>query len=564
MSSTSAPEPPDPIVTAAAQTDSNVQTAIANATLGNVNEVTPNGTVTFSQSPSGLTLEGNDVPTITRTVTLSPEQQALQDQTDAAELNLGRLANQQTSQLFDLLGQPVDTSNATARPDATQLATPQLQNFNSDAGLQNFSQAAQLGGNIPNAVGLNGQIADAGNINTQIQGAGQGITNSIAGAGDVERLGAVDFGDQRDLVTNSILDRARDEQDRDLQGLQTRLAQQGIEVGSQRYQDELEQYQTGINDFRLGAILAGGEEQSRLADLDNTRNQVNNAAQQQLFNQNAQQADFSNAAQNQLFNQNAQNAAFGNSAQQQQFNQNAQQVEFGNNTSLNEFNANLARSQSLDQAAQQNIINDRSAIDQGNVVNQQTLDNFNQGVSQNNNTAQQAFSNEVTRNNAINNQRNQELDEVFNTRNQAINENIGLLSGAQVNNPNFAAANQPTIPTTDTAGIIQQDFNNQLGIFQQEQAQNNSLLGGVLGLGSSLIGLSDRDAKENISPVGKLKGHKLYEFTYKGDDRPQIGVIAQEVEKDRPDAVSKRPDGLRQVDYGKLFNASSRRGKKAA
>jgi hypothetical protein len=39
----SAPEPPNPLVTAGAQTAGNVSTAIANAFLQNTNQVTPQG-----------------------------------------------------------------------------------------------------------------------------------------------------------------------------------------------------------------------------------------------------------------------------------------------------------------------------------------------------------------------------------------------------------------------------------------------------------------------------------------------------------------------------------------
>src|SRR6478609_3156459 len=46
----SAPKPPDPAKTAAAQTASNISTAQANAILGNVNQVTPDGRLDFTQT----------------------------------------------------------------------------------------------------------------------------------------------------------------------------------------------------------------------------------------------------------------------------------------------------------------------------------------------------------------------------------------------------------------------------------------------------------------------------------------------------------------------------------
>jgi hypothetical protein len=68
-------------------------------------------------------------------------------------------------------------------------------------------------------------------------------------------------------------------------------------------------------------------------------------------------------------------------------------------------------------------------------------------------------------------------------------------------------------------------------------------------------------AKENIQPVGKLDdGQKVYAYNYKGDPTPEIGLLAQEVEKVRPDAVATGPDGLKRVDYGA---ATAKRAKTA-
>jgi uncharacterized protein (DUF952 family) len=74
-----------------------------------------------------------------------------------------------------------------------------------------------------------------------------------------------------------------------------------------------------------------------------------------------------------------------------------------------------------------------------------------------------------------------------------------------------------------------------------------SQLGGAALTGLSV--LSDRRAKEDIKGIGQLAGHKLYNFRYKGDPQPRTGFIAQEVEKKVPEAVTTRPDGLKQVNY---------------
>lgn len=159
--------------------------------------------------------------------------------------------------------------------------------------------------------------------------------------------------------------------------------------------------------------------------------------------------------------------------------------------------------------------------------------------------------------NEIMSERQQQVQEALTQRNQPINEIIGLLSGAQVGVPQFAAGtNQPTIPTVDYAGLVEQNYQNQMGAYNQQMGARQGLLGGLFGLGGKLISLSDKRAKRDIKPVGKLMGHKLYEYSYKGkfdDGRKHVGVMAQEAEKKAPEAVSVRSDGLRQVDYGKLF-----------
>jgi hypothetical protein len=96
-------------------------------------------------------------------------------------------------------------------------------------------------------------------------------------------------------------------------------------------------------------------------------------------------------------------------------------------------------------------------------------------------------------------------------------------------------------------------YGNQVDAFKAEQSANSSGVGSALGLLGGFAGrawaASDENVKEAITPVGKLDdGQTVYKYRYKGDDRTQIGLIAQEVERERPDAVAE-VGGIKMVDY---------------
>lgn len=143
-------------------------------------------------------------------------------------------------------------------------------------------------------------------------------------------------------------------------------------------------------------------------------------------------------------------------------------------------------------------------------------------------------------------------------RNQPINEITALLSGSQVSAPQAAGYNGSTIPTTDNAGLINQNYQDKMAAYNQQQAQSGSLIGGLFGLGGKLIGLSDDDAKKDKERLADITPEMgLWKFHYKGEAKGapmRLGLMASEVEKVRPDAVSRRPDGYRQVDYGKALS----------
>jgi len=305
-----------------------------------------------------------------------------------------------------------------------------------------------------------------------------------------------------------------------------------------------------------------------------------NNAQSQQFGAGLDAANFNNQAGQQQFQNNFQNQSFNNDVQQQQFQ---------NSLAQSGFNNDLSRDQAAfrNAANQQAYGNSNQAALQNNQVAQGQFDNFNNSTAQNNQYSQQAYDNYVNQtglNNAaiqqgnanragqagFNNQavgqgfnqqqgaanfqnanREAALQELLTLRNQPLNEISALMSGSQVSRPQQLHSPQVNIPTTDYAGLVQNNFANQQAIYQQQVAQRNNVLGGIFGLGSAAI-LSDRRLKENLKPVMKLaNGLTLYAFNYIGGAVQKIGLMAQEVAKVNPSAVVQTPSGFMAVDYRK-------------
>jgi len=87
--------------------------------------------------------------------------------------------------------------------------------------------------------------------------------------------------------------------------------------------------------------------------------------------------------------------------------------------------------------------------------------------------------------------------------------------------------------------------------YQAQAQQQAGMFGGLGALGGGLLGgmFSDKRLKENIKPVGKLdNGLTVYVFNFIGDEKTQIGLIAQEVMNEKPTAVTKE-NGFYKVDY---------------
>lgn len=366
MRGPSAPKAPDPYQTAGAQTGQSIGTAIANQTLGMVNQVTPDGSLTYNQTgvkqwtdpASGKVY---DLPQYTATQTLSPAQQRLQGLQTQGATNLAQLGADQSARLGSILSKPMSTAGA------PNVRAPQL-----------------------------GRVGSGPDMQTV--GAGPRLATSYNG----------DFSADRKRVEDAIIARASPQMEADRRALESRLANQGIQIGSEAYDRAMQNQSQAVNDFRLGAILSGGQEQSRMVGLERDRAIFGNDARQQMFANNITGAGFNNAA---------------------------NQQEFANRMAAQGFN---------------------------------------------NQAAQQGFGNQQAMRNAY-------LSEAYAARNQPINEIGALLGTGQVQSPNFVNTPTAQMPTTDLAGLINSGYQNKLGAWQQQNQQRQSTMGGLFGLGSSLI-----------------------------------------------------------------------------
>ena len=474
MGKPDAPTPPSPTATAAAQTSSNVQSAVANAYLNNVNQNTPDGSLNYAVSGNygwtdPTTGQTYQIPTFTSTQTLTPQGQAIKDQTLGTQFNLAQMGNQQSARVGGLLSAPFN-------PNAGAPAAGNAQNI---LNVQGASTSYDPGGQIQSSIGNYGQqqttFGDAGNITSS--------------------YGPDNFSTDRQNVQDALLTRMNPQLAIEKQGIQQQLADQGIRPGSDAYNAAMFSYGQQANDARYGAISQAGQEQQRMMDMAAQQAGFQNAAQQQAYTQAQGRGQFANDAQQNNYNQALGAGTFANAAQGQQNTQNAAAGAFNN--------AGLAQ-----QVAQQ----------------------------------QSGF-------NAQNSALNQYLQQQYQQRNQPLNEISALMSGSQLQQPNWLNSPTSQIPTTDFAGITNQNFQNQRGIYQQQNANYNATIGGILGLGAGVL-KSDRDSKENIDRIGTVfaassksgKNEKLpiYEYSYKGDpaSRRHTGPMAQDVERVTPEAVT--------------------------
>ena len=470
------PQPPDPIRTAAGATATNVGTAVANQQMNNINQITPQGALTYSQTGTfnwtdPTTGSTYNIPLTTATQSLSPDQQNLQSLGMQSQTNLAGLASQQSGQLQNMLATPF--SPAWNTPGAGGMdwlwSTPQAQTGYADVG---------------------GQQRSLGNYGQQ-QGA-------FGDAGDITRTyGPSDnFSADRSRVEEALYGRIDPKLQQDRQALETRLQDQGIRYGSTAYNQAMDDWNRQSTDARLAVTAAGGQEQQRMMEMAAQRAGFQNAAQQQAYTQALGRGTFANQAQAQQFQEMLNAGTFANQAQTQDYQQAALRAQFANSAAAQNMARmqmlygaqNQQRAQSLaEQYAQRNQpINEISALMSGSQVKDPSfVPTGNQQIA----TTDYAG--------LVNNRFNQDMQN-YQTQSNNANQLIGGLFGAIAGAGRGVASDRRVKEDIDKVGTI--------------------------------FAAGPDDAKEL----------PIYEYKYKGkfdDGQRHVGPMAQDVEQIDKEAV---------------------------
>lgn len=268
------------MVTAAAQTQGNIDTAKVQAGLNRVNQYGPQGSVTYSVDPSGITWN--------QYTNLSPEQQNLYNQQVRGQQMYGDAALQQLGNLQGILSRPVDFSGAPAA-----------------------GTAYQPGGQIA-------PTATYQHISPTIdQSMYSGLNSNIG------------YGEQaRNEAEQALLGRLQPVQDRQRDQLTTQLRNQGLVPGSEAWTNAMSDLGRQENDARLAAIAQAGQEELNQANIANMAfgqqlqgRQLSLQGADALFGQQAANRSALADYQNSLFGQQLQGRQLFGQEQNQAFNQ---------------------------------------------------------------------------------------------------------------------------------------------------------------------------------------------------------------------------------------------------
>lgn len=378
---------------------------------------------------------------------------------------------------------------------------------------QQFANTAEAGlGRVGNSMGQSFNPQGLPGLQTVNAGGAQpvrgvnayGLPNTnmdpghVQGSLDRSNLPGLDYGtaEARQRVEAAMRQRIEPQLAEQQHSVESQLLNSGLEKGSQAWNSEMDRLGRQRNDANAQITAAGGAEESRLSDLQR-------AQRAQLFGETTTAGNFANTASGQDFGQRLGAAGFENQAAGQDFQQRLQSGNFAN------------------QSAYQNILAQLNAAGQNNQT------------------------------------RGQGWQEQLQQRQLPLNETNALRTGAQVQTPQFGSyytgGNAQSAPYMD-AGLAQGAYDQ--NTYNQNQGGYNALLGGLTNLGSSWMRYSDARLKDDVETIGQHpSGVRRVSWRWKGRVERSTGVIAQELQAIRPDAVFVGPGGFLRVDYSRIGGA---------
>lgn len=559
MGKSKAPPAPDYTAAAKATAEGNLASANYATNANRINQVTPYGSLSYQYTPQ-YDAQGKETGAgWTQTESLTPQAQAALDQQLALNQKYGEVANLGFDKARGAFENPnLDTSKLP--PGATgidmagmpqggqQMAMPgQADRFNAN-GMPQFSQVGQ---NLPG-------LSAGPDMSKMPAWAAPNISASGASL-DLKSLPGRGV-NQGQTAVQAIMSRLQPQLQQQEEALRTRLANQGIGLGSEAYGREQNLQGQRANDLQLQAAAQGISvdemvRQNAFNEQMGAANVANQGAQMGLQAQIAN-AGLANQARQGSFAEQMGLAGLNRQDRQQLFGEQMAGANLTGAQRQQAFNEQLS-GYGANQAAQANQFN------QGLQANQ-----FNQGLQN------QFLQNQMAAQGFNQNLRQQNLAEQAYMQDRPLNLINALRSGAQVQNPQFQQFSQQQVtPGANLFGAAQAQDQRNLAANNASNAGQAGMLGGLFQLGGSMFGAAGQaggfgalfgshpDYKTSVNKIGTHEklGIGLYSFEYKqpyatkwGTGR-HVGVMADELAQVMPDAIHRDPDGDIVVDYSKVW-----------
>lgn len=160
-------------------------------------------------------------------------------------------------------------SSGPTPPNAADTSAAQtksnIQTATAQQNLNQVNQVGPLGNQTYSQIGTNPDGTPKTQVTTSLAPQFSGLPDRVGG---LLAQPYKDYSADRDKVEGALMGRLNPQFDRDRASLEQTLANKGIHVGSAAYNASMDDFNRGVAEGRTSAVLAGGQEQSRLSQLE--------------------------------------------------------------------------------------------------------------------------------------------------------------------------------------------------------------------------------------------------------------------------------------------------------